>query len=184
MIRLLHVLVVVFVFASTSTMASEIAEFFNSTVSQLWSVRGSVMKEQLIGPTCTAETKYTDGSYVHLSKDIDEQLYFLWVHNTEWNFAEKEIVIRLDFFDQKGQLGYASLRAIVHNGDSLDIPLENPKAFLERFMLSAQIQFTVPMRNGKFKVAVDKPFQILDEFGKCVDAWTKEKVKLGAQEKH
>ena len=93
--------------ASTSTLASEVTECYSSTVSRLWSVRGEVMKEQKIAPTCVAETKYADGSYVHLSKDIDENVYFLWIHNTEWNLAEKEIAIRLDFSNQKEQLSYA-----------------------------------------------------------------------------
>jgi hypothetical protein len=158
-------------------LASEVVQFYSNIVSPLWSVSGSVMKEQLIGPTCVAETRYPDGSYVHLSKDIDENLYFLWVHNTEWDFSEKEIFVRLDF-NHSEQTSYARLRAVVVKGSALDIPIENPKSFLERFMVSNEIQFTIENTNRKLKAVIDKPIEVVLDFGRCVDAWSEKKATL------
>ncbi len=184
MIRVLTIILSASVLLSLDpASSSEVTTFYDNTVSKLWTVRGSVFKEQDIGPTCTAETRLNNGSYVHLSKDIDQNLYFLWVHNTDWHLNEKELVVRLDFYDQKGSpLSYASLRAIAQDSSSLDIPIDNPKAFLERFMISNQIQFTVQKR--LFRVIVDKPAEIFDEMGKCVDAWETSKGNAGARPKN
>jgi hypothetical protein len=171
MIKRLQILSIVILLLPTSASPSEVAVFYESEVSQRWAVRGAVLKEQALVPTCTAETKSTNGSYLHLSKDIDADVYFLWAHNTDWNLVGKEVVVRLDFYDQKGSLSYASLSAIAQGSNSLDIPVEEPKEFLERFILSNEIVFTLPNRNSKFKVAVDKPIEIVVELDKCIDAW-------------
>jgi hypothetical protein len=119
---------------------------------------------------CTAEAIRTDGSYVHLSKDIDENLFYMWARNVDWDLAGKEAAVRIDFYDDKGQLSYASLSAFSKDNKSPDIPISKPKAFLERFMLSTWIQIT-PKHGSKFKFPIDKPFEIVDEIGKCIDAW-------------
>jgi hypothetical protein len=160
-----------------------VAEFYSSKVSEQWTVQGSVLEELALVPTCTAETKNPNGSYFHLSKDIDENLYYLWVRNVEWNLEDKEIVVRVDFYDEKGSLSYASLRAIVQKKNSLDVPIDDPKAFLERFMLSKKIRFTVSNHDSKFNIAVDKPIEIASGLFKCIDAWEAAKERFVARKK-
>lgn len=174
--RVLEILGLAFVFVSGSACASEFATFYESGVSERWSIRGVVLKEEALAPTCVAEIKWNDGSYVHLSKDIDENMIYLWLYRPAWRIGRKEISVRFDFYAAKDQLSYASLRGGVRGGNSVNVPIDDPKAFLERFILSDRILVSVP--GNKLDVPVDKPIEIVHEFGKCVDAWDKAKSKI------
>jgi hypothetical protein len=80
--------------------------YFFEARSSNWTIQGQKSVNS-INPTCSAEMKWTDGSFWTIYHDLKDQELYLVVRNVDWSFSRseqerKEFSARLNFRGARG----------------------------------------------------------------------------------